>query len=122
MNAKIRVRLMDDAREAYLTLKDQLDNKFNLTLFDSINSKIDVLKINCSAGIQIKKSRIPKKYLSEYAVTNLWKINLSNYWRMVYTIRQNQRTEEIDVLEIFLEILDIIDHSKYNKVFGYKKK
>jgi len=62
----------------------------------------------------------PKEYLLEYSVTNLWKINLPNYWRMIYTIRQPLREKsEIEILTIFLDVLDIVDHKKYDKLFGY---
>ena len=90
-------------------------------MFNSINSKVDLLKDNYVVGKQIPKKRIPKKYVQKYGVTNLWKINLSDYWRIIYTLRQKQRSSEVEILEIFLDVLDIIDHKRYNKIFGYKK-
>ncbi|MBU2099786.1 hypothetical protein KKG83_02460 [Candidatus Micrarchaeota archaeon] len=91
-------------------------------MLKGINDKIELLKINCEAGIQIKKKQIPKKYLEKYEVTNLWKINLPSYWRMIYTLKQPLReATEIDVLSIWLDVLDIIDHEKYDKIFRYKR-
>jgi hypothetical protein len=46
---------------------------------------------------------------------NLWRLEVSGYWRMSYTI------EGTDI-EIICFILDILDHDSYNKKFGYKKK
>jgi len=46
-------------------------------------------------------------------VKNLWRVELSNYWRLIYTVSGNE-------LEIIDFILDIIDHKRYNKIFGYK--
>lgn len=65
----------------------------------------------------------PDKYIERYEVTNLWKINLPGYWRMIYTLRQPLREiTEIDVITIWLDALDILDHNKYNKIFGYRRK
>jgi len=89
----------------------------------SIDSKIALLKVNYDYGIQIPKRLIPKKYLVQYEVTNLWKVNLSGYWRLVYTLRQPQREQtEVEIISIWLDVLDIMDHEKYDKIFGYKKK
>ncbi|MBT7241239.1 MAG: hypothetical protein HN878_02000 [Candidatus Diapherotrites archaeon] len=121
MKSKVNVLFFDDAKEDYQKLKQNLNNNFHLTLFNSINSKVDLLKDNYVVGKQIPKKRIPKKYVQKYGVTNLWKINLSDYWRIIYTLRQKQRSSEVEILEIFLDVLDIIDHKRYNKIFGYKK-
>ena len=121
MKSKVNVLCFDDAKEDYQKLKQNLNNNFHLTLFNSINSKVDLLKDNYVVGKQIPKKRIPKKYVQKYGVTNLWKINLSDYWRIIYTLRQKQRSSEVEILEIFLDVLDIIDHKRYNKIFGYKK-
>lgn len=85
------------------------------TLLDSIKQKIELLKVNPEYGFHIQKDRIPKEYVRIYEVNNLWKINLSGAWRMIYTIRGS----EVEVISL---ILDIIDHSSYNKKFGYKKR
>jgi len=85
------------------------------TLLNSIKQKIDLLRINPEYGIHIPKNRIPKTYTREYDTDNLWKINLSNAWRMIYTIRGNN-------VEIIALIIDLMNHKDYNKKFGYKKK
>jgi hypothetical protein len=85
------------------------------TLLNSIKQKIEIMKVNPEYGIHISKDRIPKEYIRDYDVNNLWKINLAGAWRMIYTIRGSN-------VEIISLILDIIDHNSYNKKFGYKKK
>jgi hypothetical protein len=84
------------------------------TLLKSIKQKIDLLKVNPEYGIHIPKDRIPKEYVKDYDVTNLWKINLSGAWRMIYTIRGSE-------VEIISLILDIMEHRDYEKKFKYKK-
>ena len=91
------------------------DNKFNRQLLIAIERETDNLLINPHRGMQIPKKQIPKEYIIKYGVTNLWKINLPDYWRMTYTIIGNE-------LEIISILLEFMDHKRYDKVFGYKKK
>jgi len=84
------------------------------TLLNSIKQKIEFLKENPQYGIHIPKNKIPKEYIKNYDANNLWKVNLSGVWRMIYTIRGSE-------IEIIALILDIINHKKYNKKFGYRK-
>jgi len=82
------------------------------TLLNSIKRKIELLKANPEYGIHIPKNRIPKEYVRDYDVNNLWKINLSGAWRMIYTIRGSE-------VEIISLILDIMNHRDYEKKFKY---
>lgn len=128
---RVVIKLLGDAKEEYLKLKKTvaeekakgISSSFNQTLLNSIDSKIKVLKEKYDYGEQIPRKQIPFKYISKYEVTNLWKVDLSGYWRMVYTLKQPQRgEEEIEILSIWLDVLDILDHPAYDKIFGYKKK
>ena len=89
----------------------------SVMLLNSINKKVDLIKANPHFGEPISKKLIPKEYIEKYGVTNLFWDELSNYWRMLYTL-----TDGETVIEIIAFVLDIIDHKKYNKRFGYKKK
>ncbi len=73
------------------------------------------LRDNPLAGEQVQKSLIPQDYIHKYGVTNLWRIDLSNYWRLIYTIQSN----EVEIIDF---VLNIVDHKKYDKIFEYKKK
>ncbi len=50
-------------------------------------------------------------------MTNLFWVELSNFWRMLCTL-----TDGESEIEIIAFVLDIIDHVTYDKKFGYKKK
>jgi hypothetical protein len=96
------------------TIKEK-DSKFHRQLLKAIEREEGKLRIDMHQGIQIEKRKISPHYIERYGVTNLWKINLPDYWRMIYTIVGNE-------FEIISVLLEFIDHKTYNKRFGYKKK
>lgn len=63
----------------------------------------------------ISKNKIPKEYIDGYDAENLWKVNLSGYWRMIYTIRGNE-------VEIQTIILGLMHHRDYDDLLGYRKR
>jgi len=119
MNRKTRVILLDQADLEYKRLnelvgqqiKDGKENTGEMQLLRSIKQKINFIKANPFYGDNVPKRNIPKTY----NVQNLWRVELSRFWRMLYTIKGDQ-------VEIICFVLDIIDHDEYNKKFGYKKK
>ncbi|OGI14985.1 hypothetical protein A3K63_03100 [Candidatus Micrarchaeota archaeon RBG_16_49_10] len=74
-----------------------------------------MLKSNPQYGIHIPRKMIPKEYVAKYDANNLWKVNLSGHWRMIYTLKGSK-------VDIIAFVLDLVDHNKYSKLFGYKKK
>ena len=119
----VRVIIVEDAKDEYNSLnqivKDEISKGIkkseHQTLLKSIKQKIDFLKQNPEYGKHIEKRKIPKEYIKRYNINNLWKVNLSSAWRMLYTIKGNE-------IEIIAVILDIIDHKIYDKKFGYKNR
>ena len=85
------------------------------SIFRSIERVKGWLKDNPFVGDQVKKGQIPDYYVEKYGVTNLWRIELSDYWRLVYTIQSN----EVEIIDF---VLGIMDHKEYDKRFGYKRK
>ncbi|MEK6928097.1 MAG: hypothetical protein AABX11_06720 [Nanoarchaeota archaeon] len=51
----------------------------------------------------------------KHKVANLWRVELSQFWRMIYTIKG-------DELEVICFVLELVDHPSYDKLFGYRKK
>ena len=115
----VRIIFKDDAKISYKRLnaivKDQksknTNNSFEISLLNSIEQKISILKTNPFYGDNISKKIIPEKY----DVSNLWRMEITGYWRMLYAI------EGTDI-EIICFILDILDHDSYNKIFRYRKR
>jgi hypothetical protein len=81
-------------------------------LYSFIERALVDLKKNPSCGVKIEKRIWPKEYLKKYAITNLWKYDLPNGWRIVYTIQTN----EVMILNV---ILEWFDHKAYEKRFKY---
>lgn len=109
---EVRVHLKWQAQEAYLELKKR-DDKEAQILLRSIHRLIDILKENPQFGDPVRKQLIPRQF-QEKGIQNLYRVELSNYWRMLYTLQGTQ-------VEIFCFVLSIMDHKEYDKLFGYKK-
>ena len=118
---EVNVKLSEEADNVYQELNKivgeeklkGIDSSFHQTLLRSINRVRDLLKQNPFLGDQVPKRQIPPKYIKKFDVDNVWRIELSDRWRLVYTITGNQ-------IEIITFVMDIFDHKDYDKVFGYK--
>jgi|SRR3989338_259080 len=114
----VKVILSPEAEEVYGYLNKEADSsKIERSILNAVNKKIEFIKTNHHYGEPIGKALIPKEYILKYGITNLFRVELPNFWRMLYTLTDGE-TE----IEIIAFVLDIIDHNKYNKKFGYKKK
>ena len=90
---------------AFITqkLKEQFEDLKNgkfedKQLYQFIGRAIDDLKQNPLCGIKIPKKLWPKEYIQKYHLTNLWKYDLPNAWRLIYTIE----SDELKILSIIL--------------------
>ena len=114
----VRIILKGQAKEEFEELNRVIDdqhvrgetNSEEMQLLKSIKQKIDLLRINPVYGDKVSHELIPKNL----NVSNLFRLELTGYWRMLYSLEGNK-------LEVIAFILYIVDHSRYNKLFGYKK-
>jgi len=107
---EVSVGFIDEkARKEYEKARDE-----NPQLFKFLERATDDLKENPFCGIKIPKNLWPKDYVKKYSIDNLWKYDIPNAWRLIYTIAK----DEVKILAILLEWFD---HKKYEKKFGYKK-
>ena len=81
-------------------------------LYEFIERAILDLKKDSASGIKIEKRLWPKEYITKYGITNLWKYDLPNGWRVIYTIK----TDEVMILSV---ILEFFSHKDYEKRFRY---
>lgn len=114
----VKVILSPEAEEVYKYLNQEAgSSKTERMLLKAVNQKIELVKINPHYGNPIPKKLIPKEYIEKYGITNLFRVELPCFWRMLYTLTHGGTD-----IEIVAFVLDIIDHPAYNKKFGYRKK
>lgn len=97
---------------------DKLEQAFNSLEEDdwlkkSIRKAITDLKNNAFCGEIIKKEIIPTEYIQKYQINNLYWYPLSNGWRLVYSLMNN---EEVDILAV---IIEYFNHKAYERRFHY---
>lgn len=111
----IRVIFSPEAEEVYKHLNEVANNsKIERSILNAVNKKIEIMKINIHYGDPIAKNLIPNEYKTKYGIINLFRVELPNFWRMLYTL-----TEGESQIEIIAFILDVMNHKEYNKKFGY---
>lgn len=118
---KVKFFVIDEAKEEFEKLnkiigeqKERgIKNSEEMQLLNSIKKKSEIIKLNPIYGDKIPRRYWPKELVEKYKLTNLWRVELTNYWRMLYTLRG-------DRIEVLCFVIHIVDHKKYNKLFGYK--
>ena len=92
---------------------DKLKNVKEKQFYEQLMNAFRNLKENAFCGTQIPKNLIPKEYIKKFGdMTNLWKYNLPDAWRLIYTVKNNN----VKVLSVILEWLD---HKEYERRFHY---
>ncbi len=113
---RVRVIFSPEAEEVYKHLNDTAKNsKIDSSILNAINKKVELIKANFHYGSPINKKLIPEEYKNKYEITNLFRVELPNFWRMLYTLSDGESQ-----IEIIAFVLDVLDHKEYNKKFGYK--
>ncbi len=123
MNKTVRVILLGEADVEYKKLNEIVGQQVNegkdsteeMQLLKSIKQKVDFVKANPFYGDNMAKALIPQEYAIKYNAKNLWRVELINFWRMLYTIKGDQ-------IEIICFVLDILSHKEYDQKLGYRKR
>lgn len=114
----VKIILSPEAEEVYnFLIAESPNSKAESSILNVFNKKKDLIKSNPHYGDPIAKRLIPKEYSIKYGVTNLFRVELPNFWRMLYTLTNDE--SEVNIIGF---VLDIIDHKEYNKKFGYTNK
>lgn len=111
MKLPSKIQFADEkTKKAFLELENAKGDEKQL--YEFLERAFNDIEENAFCGIQIPKKQIPKDYVKKYGVKNLWKYNLPNAWRLIYSIESNQ----ILVISIVLEWMD---HKNYERTFNY---
>ena len=76
------------------------------------NARNDLLE-NAFCGRAVRKRMIPKVFLKQFGIENLWIYDLPSGWRLLYTITSRNKIEIITV------VLDWMSHKAYERLFGF---
>ena len=109
-----KIIFVGEAEKVYeYLIKNSSRSKEARMLLKGVNYKIAILKSYPGYGDNIPKKLIPKEYILKHNIKKLFRVELPCFWRMLYTIKKGE-------IEIVAFVVDILDHKKYNKKFGYK--
>jgi len=112
---EIKIILSKDARKVFNYLnQESKKSKIERSILNAIKQKVELIKQNPHFGNPISKKLFPKEYVSKFGITNLFRVELPNFWRMLYTLTDGETK-----IEIIAFVLNILDHKEYNKKFGY---
>jgi hypothetical protein len=81
-------------------------------LFIFLRRAFDDITKNPFGCIRIQQRKWPKDYVKKYGVTNLWKYDLPNGWRLIYTVTETK-------IEIISLVLEWFSHKEYERRFNY---
>ena len=93
---KVRVIFSPEAEQVYRYLNEESStSKIEKSILNALNKKIELIKANIHYGNPVAKKLIPREYKTKYGVTNLFRIELPNFWRMLYTLTDGENKIEI---------------------------
>ncbi len=107
----IRVLFVDEeVKQSYELLK--YGKSEDRMVYKMVNQAIGKLLENSCFGIKIPTNLWPKVYIEKYGVRNLWKCDLPNGWRLIYTVKS-------DNYDNYYLIIEWFDHKEYERRFNY---
>ncbi len=86
--------------------------KLDAQLLKSIHRALDLLKTKPFVGENIPQKYWPKEFFN---LPNLFRMELSQFWRLLYYVTG----DEVTIVSV---VFEISDHKQYDNIFGYHKK
>ncbi|QYZ78117.1 hypothetical protein E2N92_01055 [Methanofollis formosanus] len=101
----------ENVRDSFVALKHSRRSE-DQKLSAILDRAFDALSENAFRGVQIQKKQVPKAYRRCHSsIQNLWKYNLTDSWRLIYTVASDGET--------IVVIIEWLDHTTYERRFGY---
>ncbi len=114
----VQVVLSPKAAAAYTLLEQEATrHKPMHSIVHAIRRKAELIKSNPHYGEPLAKRLIPAVFVQKYGATNLFRVELSAYWRLLYTLTNSE-----DQTSIVAFVLALVDHPDYERLMGYKEK
>ena len=108
---EVKVEFIDKKTEASFE-KLKTGKHEEKQLYEFIERAKKDLRNNPQGYTRIPNRLIPKEYIRKYGINNLWKYDLPNAWRLIYSISG----DEILIVSVILEWMS---HKEYERRFGY---
>ena len=102
------LKYADESIQKDLVKLEKRDNE----LYRHIKNAFMNIQEDPVCGIQIHFRQIPKRLKKKYFIDNLYKYNLPNAWRLLYSLMGNK-------IEIIAIVLGCYNHKDYNRLFNY---
>ena len=122
MEKPVEIKFDPDAYKEYQELQELVSTGKSAKklpnyeqLLSSINTSLANIKANPYYGDLIPRKYISKGVVKRYGTDKILRVELVGFWRLLYTLIG-------DEVKIIAFILEYMDHKKYNKIFGYRKK
>ncbi len=117
MKNRIEVSLSPEAKQTCNFLNEKArTSKSSRMILDAINNKLELIKADSHYGNPVAKKLIPREYIMKHGISNLFRVELPLFWRMLYTL-----TKEDDI-QVIAIVMDICCHQDYNRKFGYRNR
>lgn len=84
----------------------------NEPLVKAVREVVSHLRSDRIVGKRLIRKQIPQYYLKKHDVNAVFKVDLPGYWRLIYGVVEIHGEKKALIMEIF-------DHKRYNKRFGY---
>lgn len=110
----IKVEFENNADRIYQDLREKAQKfKIERSIIKAIDQKVEWIKYDKHYGNPVAKKLIPVEYIEKHRAENLFRVELPDFWRMLYVIKNDEEGEQYAV------IIDILNHRLYNEKFGY---
>jgi hypothetical protein len=100
----------EEVKENFEKLKASEEFK---ELYRFICRALEDIENSPDCGTAIPKRLIPKEYIKKYDINNLYKYDLPNAWRLLYSLGR----EGVEIIAI---ILEWCTHKEYERIFKYR--
>ncbi len=86
--------------------------KRDTDFFEHIKNALRNIVEDPVCGIKVSMKLIPKDWKKKYEINNLYKYNLPNAWRLLYSLVGSR-------VEIIAIVLGCLNHKEYERKFNY---
>lgn len=108
MEREVILRYADEKIKKDLEKLEKKDSDF----YNHVKNALRNIRDDPVCGIKLSNKLIPRIWIKKYGINNLYKYNLPNAWRLLYSLVGGK-------IEILAIVLGCMDHKNYERRFNY---